>query len=51
MLSFKAGQIDPRTGKRAASASLEVTDNVYLLGNINVEGEYRGLVKFIFRFD
>jgi len=50
VLSFKAGQIDPRTGKRAASASLEVTDNVFLLGNVDAEGDYRGLVKFIFRF-
>lgn len=50
LLSFKAGQIDPRTGKRAASAELELTDRVYLLGNVDVEGDYRGLVKFIFRF-
>ena len=50
LLSIKAGQIDPRTGKRAASASLELTDNVYLLGNVNVTGDYRGLVNFIFRF-
>ena len=49
-LSFKAGQIDARTGQRSASATLKLTDNVYLLGNVNVEGDYRGLVNFIFRF-
>ena len=49
-LKFKAGQIDPRTGKRSASAQLEVTEKIYLLGNVNVEGDYRGLVKYIFRF-
>ncbi len=49
-LSFKAGQIDPRTGKRAASASLEITDNVSISAALDVDGNYRGLVKYIIRF-
>ena len=50
MLSFKAGQIDPRTGNRAASATIEINENVSLLGNVDVDGNYRGLVKYIIRF-
>ena len=49
-LSFKAGQIDPRTGQRAASASIELTDQIHLLGNVDVHGDYRGLLRYVLRF-
>ncbi|MGI9240538.1 MAG: translocation/assembly module TamB domain-containing protein, partial [Verrucomicrobiales bacterium] len=49
-LSFKAGGIDPRTGKRSASASLELSDNVSISAALDVEGNYRGWVTYIIRF-
>ena len=44
------GQINPRTGDHAVSGRFQLTDRVFVLGDIDVTGEYRGLLKYLIRF-
>jgi hypothetical protein len=44
------GTIDPRTGQQTATARYKMTDNIVLVGDIGVGGDFRGLVKYLIRF-
>jgi autotransporter translocation and assembly factor TamB len=41
---------DERTGKQSASARFKVTDNILLIGDVGVAGDFRGQVKYLIRF-
>jgi autotransporter translocation and assembly factor TamB len=41
---------DERTGRQSATAKFKVNDNVVLIGDVGVAGDYRGLVKYLIRF-
>jgi len=49
-LSVQIGGLDPRTGKQSASIRFRATDNIILVGDLDVEGEFRGQVKYVIRF-
>jgi TamB, inner membrane protein subunit of TAM complex len=41
---------DERTGRQSATAKFKVNDNIVLIGDVGVAGDYRGLVKYLIRF-
>jgi hypothetical protein len=49
-LDVDFGQVDPRTGQQTATARLKVNQNFVLVGDIEVGGDFRGLVKYVIRF-
>jgi autotransporter translocation and assembly factor TamB len=49
-LDVEFGNIDPRTGQQTTTARFRLTDNVLLLGEIGVGGDFSGLVKYVIRF-
>lgn len=49
-LQVDIGNVDPRTGQQTASARFRVTDQVLLVGDIGVQGDFRGTVKYLIRF-
>jgi len=49
-LDVEFGNVDPRTGQQTATARFQMTDNIVLLGDIGVGGDFRGLVKYLIRF-
>jgi autotransporter translocation and assembly factor TamB len=49
-LDLDLGQVDPRTGQRQAIARIRVSDQLMLVGNVEVGGDFRGMVKYLIRF-
>jgi hypothetical protein len=49
-LDVEFGNVDPRTGEQTATARYKVSDNVVLIGDLGVQGGFRGLVKYLIRF-
>jgi autotransporter translocation and assembly factor TamB len=49
-LDMDVGQIDPRTGERRATARFKVNDQFVLVGDVEVGGSFRGMVKYLIRF-
>ena len=49
-LDMDIGQIDPRTGQRQATARFKVNDQWVLVGDLDVGGGFRGMVKYLIRF-
>jgi hypothetical protein len=49
-LDVEFGNVDPRTGQQTATARFKMTDNIVLVGDIGVGGDFRGLVKYLLRF-
>ena len=49
-LDVEFGNTDPRTGEQTATARYKVSDHVVLVGDIGVQGGFRGLVKYLIRF-
>jgi hypothetical protein len=49
-LDVDFGTVDPRTGQQSATARFKVNNNVVLVGDIGVGGDFRGLVKYLIRF-
>ena len=49
-LQVDIGGVDPRTGQQTAVARYRATDQVQLIGEIGVQGEFRGTVKYLIRF-
>ncbi len=41
---------DERTGKQTATAKFKVSDNILLIGDVGVAGDFRGQVKYLIRF-
>jgi autotransporter translocation and assembly factor TamB len=49
-LQVDVGNVDPRTGQQTATARYRVTDKVLVIGDIGVQGDFRGTVKYLIRF-
>ncbi|HEY1583908.1 MAG TPA: translocation/assembly module TamB domain-containing protein, partial [Chthoniobacterales bacterium] len=49
-LDVEFGNTDPRTGEQTATARYKVSDHVVLIGDLGVQGGFRGLVKYLIRF-
>jgi autotransporter translocation and assembly factor TamB len=49
-LDLDVGQVDPRTGQRRATARFKINDKFVLLGDLEVGGDFRGMVKYLIRF-
>ena len=49
-VSVEFGQVDPRTGRQTATARLKVNKNFVLIGDIEVGGDFRGMIKYLIRF-
>ncbi len=49
-LQIDVGGVDPRTGQQSATARYRATDKVQLIGEIGVQGDFRGTVKYLVRF-
>ena len=49
-LDVDFGQVDPRTGQQTATARFKVNNQVVLVGDIEVGGDFRGMVKYLIRF-
>lgn len=44
------GNVDPRTGQQSATARFKINENYVLVGDIEVGGTFRGMVKYLIRF-
>ena len=49
-LDLDVGTVDPRTGQQTATARYRVSDQVRVIGEIGVQGDFRGTVKYLIRF-
>jgi autotransporter translocation and assembly factor TamB len=49
-LDVEFGNVDPRTGEQTATARYKVSDHIILIGDLGVQGGFRGLVKYLIRF-
>ncbi len=49
-LSLDVGNVDPRTGQQTATARFRVNEKFQLVGDIGVQGDFRGTVKYLIRF-
>ncbi|MDB6148135.1 MAG: hypothetical protein JWO45_1799 [Spartobacteria bacterium] len=49
-LEVDVGQVDPRTGQQTATARFKVNRQFVLVGDIEVGGDFRGMVKYLIRF-
>ena len=49
-LDVDVGQTDPRTGQQQATARFKVNDQFVLVGDLDVGGGFRGMVKYLIRF-
>jgi hypothetical protein len=44
------GGVDPRTGQQEVSSSFRLSDQLYLIGDVDVGGDLRGMVRYLLRF-
>ena len=44
------GGVDPRSGQQEISSSFKLSDQLYLIGDIDVGGDLRGMVRYLIRF-
>jgi len=44
------GGVDARTGQQEISSSFKLTDQLFLIGDIDVGGDLRGMIRFLKRF-
>ena len=49
-LSVDVGNVDPRTGQQTAEARFRVNEKFQVIGDIGVQGDFRGTVKYLIRF-
>ena len=47
---FEFGAIDDRTGARELSTQFKITDQTYLVGDLDTEGRFTGALKYLIRF-
>ncbi len=50
-LDVDVGTVDPRTGQQQATARFKINDQFVVVGDLGVGGGYRGIVKYLIRFD
>jgi autotransporter translocation and assembly factor TamB len=44
------GEIDPKTGRQSATVRFPLSKNFSLFGGVDVQGDFRGQVKYLIRF-
>jgi hypothetical protein len=44
------GGVDPRTGQQEVSSRFKLSDQLYLIGDLDVGGDIRGMVRYLLRF-
>ena len=49
-LQVDVGNVDPRTGQQSASARFKVNEQFVLVGDLGVQGDFKGTVKYLIRF-
>ena len=49
-LQLDIGNVDPRTGQQTASARYKLNEQLVLIGDLEVGGDFRGIVKYLIRF-
>jgi autotransporter translocation and assembly factor TamB len=49
-LQVDVGNVDPRTGQQTATARLKLNEQFMLIGDLEVGGDFRGMVKYLIRF-
>ncbi|PYI93436.1 MAG: hypothetical protein DME97_06800 [Verrucomicrobia bacterium] len=49
-LQVDVGNVDPRTGQQTATARLKLNEQFMLIGDLQVGGDFRGMVKYLIRF-
>lgn len=49
-LDVEFGNTDPRTGEQTATARYKASEHFVLIGDLGVQGGFRGLVKYLIRF-
>lgn len=49
-LNIDAGAVDSRTGHQEVAATFKLTDQFYLVGDVDVTGQFSGQVKYLIRF-
>lgn len=49
-LTFDIGGVNERTGEPTATAKLKLRERVFILGDLDAEGQYRGVLKWALRF-
>ena len=49
-LDVEFGNTDPRTGEQTATARYQASEHIVLIGDLGVQGGFRGLVKYLIRF-
>ena len=49
-LTFESGQVNPRTGRTMTTARLRLTDHFSITGDADIQGNFRGLLQYLFRF-
>ncbi len=49
-IQFDVGMTDPKTGKQSAGLRIPLSDQLALVGGVDVGGNFRGQVKYLLRF-
>jgi autotransporter translocation and assembly factor TamB len=49
-LQVDVGNVDPRTGQQTATARFKLNEQFVLIGDLDVGGDFRGMVKYLIRF-
>lgn len=47
---LELGSVDQKTGAREATAKFKVSDQTYILGELDTQGRYTGSLKYLLRF-
>jgi autotransporter translocation and assembly factor TamB len=50
-LQIDLGSVDPRTGQQQATARFKINDQFVVVGDLGIGGGYRGMLKYLIRFD
>ena len=48
--SWTSGTVDPRTGQQSATARYKINQQFVLIGDLEVGGDFRGMLKYVIRF-
>ena len=49
-LTFEKGRVNPRTGSPMTTARLRLTDQWSMTGDADMQGDFRGLLHYLFKF-
>lgn len=49
-IRFDIGVTDPKTGRQATSLGIPLSENVVLMGGLDVGGNFQGQIKYLIRF-